>query len=155
ADAHAALGWIQAHYDWDWVGADASYQRALALDPGNANVVGQASSLAATLGRFNDAILLDQRAAQLDPLSATVHYYAAIHLYYAGKLDAAESTFKKALEVNPEYPAAHASLALVYVLKSQPQLALSEATKEPEPFWHLYALTLANYAAEKKNEAEA
>ncbi len=154
AEGHAALGWIQSHYDWDWVGADASYQRALALDPYNANVVRQASSLAATLGRFEDAIALDRRAAELDPLSATVHYYAAIHLYYAGKLEAAEATFKKALEVNPEYPAARASLSVVYIIKSQPEQALTELKKEPEPFWRLYGFTLADYAAGKEKDAD-
>jgi eukaryotic-like serine/threonine-protein kinase len=154
AEAHAALGWIQSHYDWDWVGADRSYQRALALDPGNANVVRQASSLAATLGRFQDAIALDQRAAELDPLSATVYYYSAIHLYYARELDAAEGAFRKALEVNPEYPAVHAILAVVYVVQSQPQRGLTEAKKEQEPFWRLYGQTLANYAAGKDTEAD-
>ena len=69
AEAHAALGWIKSHYDWDWAGADASYKRAMELDPGNANVVRQAASLAATIGRFEEAMALDRRAAELDPLS--------------------------------------------------------------------------------------
>jgi hypothetical protein len=42
-------------YDWDWAGADASYQRALALEPRNATVVGSAAVLAFTLGRFEEA----------------------------------------------------------------------------------------------------
>ena len=36
ADAHLAMGWIHAIYDWDWAAADASYRRALDLEPGNA-----------------------------------------------------------------------------------------------------------------------
>jgi serine/threonine protein kinase/Tfp pilus assembly protein PilF len=155
AEAHAALGWIQSHFHWDWAGADASYQRALELDPGNANVVRHASSLAATLGRFNDAITLDQRAAELDPLSATVHYYSGIHLYYAGKLEEAEAAFQKALEINREYPAARTMLSVVYVLKSQPDLALAQLQKEPEPFWRLYGQALAYYAAGKGSEADS
>jgi tetratricopeptide (TPR) repeat protein len=154
AEAFAALGWLQGHYDWDWAEADRSYQRALAIDPGNADVVQQSSSLAATLGRFDDAIALDQRAAVLDPLSATVHYYYAIHLYYAGKFDTAIAAFRKALDVNPEYPAAHAGMAVIYVLRSQPKLAFEEMGKEPEPFWKLYGSTLANYAAGKEKEAD-
>jgi len=31
AEAHAAIGEIKLDYDWDWAGADAAYQRALAL----------------------------------------------------------------------------------------------------------------------------
>jgi len=37
AEAHAALGRIKTDYDWDWAGADASFQRALALEPSAAN----------------------------------------------------------------------------------------------------------------------
>jgi len=155
AEAHAAMGWIQAHYDWDWAGADASYRRALVLGPGNANAVRNASSLTATLGRLQDAIALDHHAEELDPLSATVRYYAGIHAYYAGELADAEAALKKTLELNPEYPAAHSFLSLVYIQKSQPAVALAEVQKEPEPFWHLYGLALAYHAAGKQNEADA
>jgi serine/threonine protein kinase/Tfp pilus assembly protein PilF len=155
AEAHAAMGWIKSHYDWDWSGADASYKHAMELEPGNANVVRQAASLAATLGRFDDAIALDHRAAELDPLSVTVHYYMGNHAYYAGKLNDAESAFKKALELNSEYPAAHATLSVVYILESKPELAIAEIQREPEPFWHLYGLALAYQAAAKKNEADS
>ncbi len=154
AEAHAALGWIKSHYDWDWTGADASYKRAMELEPGNANVVRQAAGLAATLGRFEETIALDHRAAELDPLSVTVHYYSGIHAYYAGKLADAEAAFRKALELNPEYPAARASLSVVYLLKSQPEKALAEMQREPEPFWRLYGLVLAYHAAGKKKEAD-
>jgi serine/threonine protein kinase len=155
AEAHAALGWIKSHYDWDWAGADASYKRAMELEPGNANVVRQAASLAATLGRFDDAIALDHRAAELDPLSVTVHYYSGNHAYYAGKLSDAEAAFKKALELNPEYPAARATLSVAYVLQSKPEMALAELQREPEPFWRLYGLALAYHAAGKKNDADS
>lgn len=155
AEAHAALGWIKSHYDWDWTGADASLKRAMELEPGNANVVRQAAGLAATLGRFDETIALDYRAAELDPLSVTVHYYSGIHAYYAGKLADAEAAFRKTLELNPEYPAARASLSIVYVLKSEPEKALAELQREPEPFWRLYGLVLAYQAAGKKNEADA
>ena len=154
AEAHAALGWIKSHYDWDWAGADESYKRAMELEPGNANVVRHAAGLAATLGRFDETIALDRRAADLDPLSITVHYYAGIHAYYAGKLNDAEAAFRKALDLNSEYPAARASLSIVYVLQSQPEKALTELQKEPEPFWRLYGLALAYHAAGKKKEAD-
>jgi Tfp pilus assembly protein PilF len=65
AEAHAAMGWIKTLYDWDWAGADASYQRALALELGNAEVVRGAAFLAAALGRFDDAVALDRRAVEL------------------------------------------------------------------------------------------
>ena len=67
AEAHVAMGWIEMYYDWDWPKADASFQRALALEPGNAMVLGSAAFLAAALGRLEEASALDRRAAELDP----------------------------------------------------------------------------------------
>src|SRR5205807_9355826 len=43
AEAHSQIGRIRMFVDWDWTGASASVQRALALDPGNSAVVGFAS----------------------------------------------------------------------------------------------------------------
>jgi hypothetical protein len=34
AEGHAQLGRIQIAHDWDWKGAEASYQKALELAPG-------------------------------------------------------------------------------------------------------------------------
>jgi len=33
SEAHAALGWIKWHYDWDWRGAEQEYTRAIELNP--------------------------------------------------------------------------------------------------------------------------
>ena len=38
-DAHLAMGWIHIYYDWEWAAADASFRRALELEPGNAQVL--------------------------------------------------------------------------------------------------------------------
>ena len=33
ADAHASLGWMALHYDWDFDAAPSAFARALELDP--------------------------------------------------------------------------------------------------------------------------
>jgi serine/threonine protein kinase len=40
AGAHGEMGYVQMGYDWDWLGADASLKRALALEPGSATLSG-------------------------------------------------------------------------------------------------------------------
>jgi len=62
ANAHAAMASIKAVYEWDWACADGSFQRALALEPGNARALDGAAQLARTLGRFEEAFALDRRA---------------------------------------------------------------------------------------------
>jgi TolB-like protein/DNA-binding winged helix-turn-helix (wHTH) protein len=36
SDAHASLGFVKMHYDWDFAGAEKEFQRAIALNPGYA-----------------------------------------------------------------------------------------------------------------------
>ena len=155
AEAHAALGWIKTAFDWDWAGADASFQRALALEPGNATVVRGAAELAAALGRFEEALALGRRAAELDTLNVLTHYYLGIHAYYAGRLEEAIAGEKKALELDPELPVAHNLLGLVYLAQAHPQEALVEMQREPKPVWRLQGQALAYHAVGRKKESDA
>jgi TolB-like protein/cytochrome c-type biogenesis protein CcmH/NrfG len=155
AEAHAAMGWIRTHYDWDWAAADASFQRALVLEPGNAAVVRGAARMAATLGRFEEALALDRRAVEMDPLNARAYYNLGIYANYAGRLEEAVAAFKKALEINPEYPGLHSFLGRVYLAQARPQEALAEMEREPEPTWHGQGLALAYHALGRKKEADA
>jgi len=58
AEAHAQMGRIKQQIDFDWSGADASYQRAVQLEPGNPEVVRSAAFSGAMLGRFDEALQL-------------------------------------------------------------------------------------------------
>src|SRR6266436_3204376 len=70
AEAHTQMGRIKRQLDFDWAGGDASYQRAVELEPGNPEAVSAAASSAAALGRFDEALRLNRRAIDLDPLNA-------------------------------------------------------------------------------------
>ena len=41
------MGWIQTSYEWDWADADASFRKALDLEPGSARALRQAGVAAA------------------------------------------------------------------------------------------------------------
>src|SRR6267154_158116 len=69
AAAHSQMGRIKRQVDFDFAGADASIQRALALEPGSLEMVMQASVSAVILGRFEEALQLTRRAIDLDPLN--------------------------------------------------------------------------------------
>jgi TolB-like protein/predicted Zn-dependent protease len=155
AEGHAAMGWIKTSYDWDWAGADASYQRALALEPGNAVVIRGAGVLAAHLGRVDEALALDRRALELDPLSAVIYFNLGLHAYYAGRLEEAVTAIKKALELSPDMAVTHSILGRVYLAQGHPQEALAEAQRETSSYWKLQALALASQALGQKKEADA
>ncbi len=154
AYAHAEMGWIKRAHDWDWEGADAAYQQALALEPGSRAAVVGASVLAFTLGRLDEAVGLDARAIELDPLSVGPRINLGIHQYYAGRLDEAAKAFTKALELNPEYPITRAMLGRVLLMQGRPHEALAEIEREPDEVWRRYGLCLAYHAAGRAQEAD-
>jgi TolB-like protein/Tfp pilus assembly protein PilF len=154
-EAHAALAVIQRAYDWDWTGADASSRRALQLEPGNAAVILDAARIASALGRLEEARDLTRRAAASDPLNVTVHYRLARYNYFLGRLDEAATAFQKVLELNPEYPAAHQDLALVYVAQSQPDKALAEMEQEKRDLWRRFGFSMLYHELGRKQEADA
>jgi TolB-like protein len=154
AEAHAAVGQIKQYYDWDWAGADASYQRALALEPGNAEVVQGVADLAATLNHFEQALLLSRRAVELDPLRASTHHALAYNAWWAGQLDEAEVAVWKGLEVDPQFPWLHSVLSRVYLARSRALEALAEAERDTTPEFRLQELALAYYALGQKQKSD-
>jgi serine/threonine-protein kinase len=56
SEAYVALAHSQVQHEWDWAGAEASYRKALALDPSNASGHQLYALLLGSLGRFDDAM---------------------------------------------------------------------------------------------------
>ncbi len=154
AVAHAEAGWIRGFHDWDWVGADKSYQRALELEPDNVKAVLGAGVLAHGLGRADEAIALAQRAVNLDPLSVPGYNNLSFHAYYAGRWQEAASALDKALELRPDYPGLHTLFGRIYLAQSQPEKALAAMARESDPTWRLFGLALGHHAAGHTTESE-
>ena len=154
ADAHAALGDIKYYYDWDWAGAEASYRRALALEPANAEVLQEAGSLAATLSHFEEALTLSRRAVELDPVRASAYRNLAAVAGGAGRLDESEAAVQKGLELDPQFPFLGTLRAAHYLKRSRPQQALAEAERNTDPVFRLEDMALAYHALGRKQESD-
>jgi TolB-like protein len=102
AEAHAQMGRIKRQVDFDWVGADASIQRAVELEPGNPEVVRMAALSAADLGRLDEALQLHRRVVDLDPLNADSWEGLAETEFFMGQLDKAAADGQKGLELSPD-----------------------------------------------------
>ncbi|MDQ6678196.1 MAG: protein kinase [Acidobacteriota bacterium] len=155
ADGYAAVGWIRQFHDADWAGADESYKKALALDPGNAIIISHAGILARILGHLDLAVALGRRAMRIDPLSPGNCHNAGIAMYYAGLQDEAAAAFRKALELSPEMEVAHCFLGLVYLARSRPREALAAMEQEKQAGLRLFGLALTYHALGQKKESDA
>lgn len=154
AAAYAAMGDIQLYVDWDWPGADASFQRALALEPKSVGALLSAGELAADLNRFDEALNLSRRAVELDPLHGAPHHAVAFDAWWAGRLDESEAAVHKAMTVNPDFPFLHTVLCRVLLDRSRPQEALAEADREQHPAFRLQGFALAQHALGNKQESD-
>jgi tetratricopeptide (TPR) repeat protein len=155
AGASAELGLVQMAHDWDWSGADASFKRALALEPGNVTIILRAADLQVALGHLEESLALNRRSVELDPLSAEAQYVLGVAALYAGRLEEAGAAFTKALELNPAYPSTRVFLGRLYLAQSRPEEALAEINRESEPLWRLYGQALAYHTLGRKKEADA
>ncbi len=61
-------------YDWDWPGAHAEYERAIALKPNYALALNHYSYGLAFVGQFDRAIEMSKAELELDPLSVTANF---------------------------------------------------------------------------------
>jgi TolB-like protein/DNA-binding winged helix-turn-helix (wHTH) protein/Tfp pilus assembly protein PilF len=155
AEAHAALGSIQTFVDWDWTAADASFQRALALEPGNVSALRGAAFLAANLGQFEKAITLARQAVERDPLNFRSYRVLSCAAGYAGKQDEALAALKQSVQLHPQGAYAHTDIAWIYLTQSHPRAALEEVGRETAQERSLLGRSVANYALGQKKKSDA
>jgi tetratricopeptide (TPR) repeat protein len=154
AEAHAQMGRIKQQVDFDWVGADASIQRAIALAPGNPENVRLAAASAAFLGRFDQALPLARRAIELDPLNADSWQSLGEIEVFTGQLDEAAANSKRALELSPDVWFGHSVLSQVYIFQGRPQDALAEIGLIRADSFRGDLYAIAYYALGRKKESD-
>jgi tetratricopeptide (TPR) repeat protein len=155
AAAHAQMGRIKQEVDLDWAGADASFRRAIALEPGDPEIVRLAASSAAMLGRFDEALPLGRRAVDLDPLNADSWEGLGENEVFMGQLDQAAADAKKALELSPDVLFSHFWLSQIYIIQGRPQDALPEIELERYPSLRACLYAIAYYALGRQRESDA
>ena len=154
-EAHTQMGRIKQQVDFDWAGAHASFQRAVALDPGNPEVVRTAAFSAAMLGRFDEALQLNRRAVDLDPLNAESWESLGEKEFFVGQLDEAAADSKKALELSPDVGFSHFFLSQIYIIQGRPHDALPEIELVRDDSYRGSLYAIAYHALGRKKESDA
>jgi TolB-like protein/DNA-binding winged helix-turn-helix (wHTH) protein len=155
AEAHSQMGRIKHQVDFDWTGGDASYQRAAELEPGNPESVRLAGASAAILGRLDEALQLQRRAVDLDPLNAHSWEGLGEIEFRGGKLGVAETDLKKAHELRPDDFLSSLFLSEVYVMQGRPQDALPLIERVGYDPIRTFLYAIAYHALGQKKESDA
>jgi DNA-binding SARP family transcriptional activator/TolB-like protein/Flp pilus assembly protein TadD len=132
APAYAALGYAQAHYDWDWAGAERSYRHALELNPSLETAEQDLAWLLSWSGKFEEALSHARRAERLDPFSPQAALRVAMIDNFTHQYDEAIAESHRALGLDSTYMFAYDRLHWAYFGLHQPGPALSAARRASE-----------------------
>jgi len=103
AEAHASLGRIKLHYEWDWSAAEKELRRALELNPRYPTGLEWYSLYLMIMGRFDEAIVEAKKALELDPLSLIINAVLGGIYYFAGMIPESIEQFRKTVEIDPQF----------------------------------------------------
>lgn len=114
AEAHTSLAHVRATQDWDWVGAEREFQRAIQLNPRYSTAHHwYAMSCLVPMGRLDDALEQMLLAQSLDPVSSIIARDLAVTYCYRREFEAALEQCDHAIELNPHFAPAYLTLGLV------------------------------------------
>jgi tetratricopeptide (TPR) repeat protein len=114
AAARAAAACVKRFFEWDWLGAEEEFHRAMALDANCAAFHQAYGSFLSSIGSTQEALHELRLAQRLDPVSPAVNVEAAWALYLARDFAGAHEQCWKVLALEPSFGAAQHVLGLVY-----------------------------------------
>ncbi len=117
AEAHTALAYTQAFYDWDWAGAEASFKRAIELNSNYATGHQWYAEYLIAMGRFEESRAHLERALEIDPVSPIILSDLAALYDHMDKPDEEIAQALKVIEIDPNFAYGHFYLGLGYERK--------------------------------------
>lgn len=153
ADAWAQRGWIRSNISWDWAGARADFERALAIEPANSIVLARYPQLLGSLGKLPEAIACLRRATELNPWASGVWGNLGYYLAVAGQLADSRQALERALAINPKGSFARSNLAMTTLLEGRAQEAIP-IFEQAGDFFSLVGVALAQHSLGHPAESE-
>ena len=157
-EAHISLAFCLNNFDWDWEAAGREFTRGIELSPGYAIGYEWYGWHLAGLGRHGEAVAEVEKAAALDPLSASIGADLAEELLVAHRFDESIKQSQKTLILDAFFAPAHYVLGQAFVQTHNFSQAIAELQKaiELSPGSTAFPANLAYaYAVSgKRDEAE-
>ena len=124
AEAHTMVGYVKMAYEFDWAGSEAEFKRAIELNPNSADAYDLYGRLCGSLDRHDEAIALQLRAHELDPIVNKTDVATA--LLRADRYDEAATYARRAVEVDRDDPRSHFTLGWAYLGQGKRDEGLAE-----------------------------
>ncbi len=101
AEAHFADAGLRTWTDWDWAGGEASFLRAIALNPSYAEARVYYAHLLMHLDRPEEALEQARRAVEIEPVSPLIRSLRCVVQGLAGRSEAAAAECRQVLAEDP------------------------------------------------------
>ena len=105
--------------------AEKHIKQALAQSPNDAYNLSVLGRLKFRQEKYDEALDVLSRAAKLDPQNPDIENYLGVTLATKGMRAQAETALRKAIQLNPNYGAAHNNLAVIYISQQPPLVELA------------------------------
>jgi serine/threonine protein kinase/Tfp pilus assembly protein PilF len=154
ASSYGARGFIRYAIQWDWTGAQADFEKAIALDPGDARFQQRYGELLATQGRMAEAIAATRKAIELDPLSHSAWQTLTTYLVSTRDFAAARVASRRALEISPQSDFSLNDLGTLQLLEGHAADALETFRKIDNEGFRLSSVAMAEHTLGHAKESQ-
>lgn len=132
SEAYYVDGAIKFYGDLDWEGAEISYKKSIELNSQNVNACIRYSAFLAAMRRHEEALIMANKAIELDPISiSSLHNLGWINLL-AGNDAQAENAFNEGLDLHPNWTWGYIKRGYARMFQKKYELAQSDADKARE-----------------------
>jgi tetratricopeptide (TPR) repeat protein len=139
----------------DLTRASEAFERAMALAPGNAVILGEGGRFATRIGRFGAGLAAARHAVTLDPLDPRSRYLFGEALYWARRYEEAAAAFGEVISLEPEYKAAYGFRGLAEYGLGDFQSARSSCETEEDHWASHWCLAVTYDKLGRRADAEA
>ncbi len=135
SEAITTLGFIQSNFDYDWVKSKATLEKALKLNPNNAEAHLFYGNLLQYSGESTERGIQEvKRALELDPLNTRFNWILGRNYYLARKYDLAGEQLEKTLNIYPDHLYTKGTLVLLYLEERKFAAAFELIKQLPQNF---------------------
>ena len=129
-EGHTMLGFVKAHYEYDWAGAEREMRRGVELSPNDPYAhLFYSNSYLSPSGKHDEAIAEMKKAIAIDPLSAPVQSFLGRTYLWAKRYDEALEQFNKCAQLFPGFAINYERLSHLYTYMGRFEEAISAETK--------------------------
>jgi serine/threonine-protein kinase len=154
ADGYVVRALFRASYSWDWDGARADIQRALALSPEDPDVLIGYGGLLVSLGRAMEGVAVQRKVVQRDPLNARAWRALGAALLFSGQFAEAREPLNRSLEISPVQSIVPMLLGSTYLLEKNPTAALAIFERSSSDMFRRFGLALAAHDLGRAEESQ-